>query len=164
MDNTSEDGGFQVVPGFSHHLVEWAKETEKNLRHMYHSDQTFLPLPKDEPMQSLAVHVTCRAGSLIIWDQRTAHGSRPNKRSRTLPALLRFFFFPDRSCCVTFQLFLLKVDSFPVPNASFYKQTNKQTNVLLAIRLEWRRLSRCFRPYPWIQIAPRAEQMCCSKS
>ncbi len=97
LDNTEEDGGFHVVPGFHHHLVEWAQQTEQNLRHMYHRDQTFVPLPVDEPMQDLAIHVTCRAGSLIIWDQRTAHGSRPNNRSH--PALLSLSHPTLCRCC-----------------------------------------------------------------
>ncbi len=150
VDNTSEDGGFQVVPGFSHHLVEWAKETEKNLRHMYHSDQTFLPLPKDEPMQSLAVHVTCRAGSLIIWDQRTAHGSRPNKRSRSLCSSSLLLLL------LSWSLVLLDISTncflkvrFHFPNASLL-QTNKQTkNVLFSNKI---RMAQAIKMFPAIPL------------
>jgi len=82
-DNYEEDGGFHVVPGFAHHLAEWAKATAKTLKPRYGLRQTFIVMPEDEPMQAQALRVTCPAGSLVVWNQCTPHGSAPNHSPNT---------------------------------------------------------------------------------
>jgi len=77
-DNREEDGGFQLVPGFNHHLVEWAKDTKERLFPSYGKRNTFIVLPKKEPFFKNAIRITARAGSIVIWNQTVVHGSRPN--------------------------------------------------------------------------------------
>mgnify|MGYP002395079043 CR=1 FL=1 len=33
LDNREPDGGFHIVPGFKHHFVEWAHNTQADLKH-----------------------------------------------------------------------------------------------------------------------------------
>ena len=35
IDNREADGGFHIVPGFKHHFVEWANNTQADLKHRY---------------------------------------------------------------------------------------------------------------------------------
>jgi len=80
-DNREQDGGFHLVPGFQKNIVEWTQKTDK-LKQRYGRDQTFIVLPTTEPIQHLALRITVRAGSMVIWDQRVAHGSAPNDSNR----------------------------------------------------------------------------------
>eukprot|EP01100_Stratorugosa_tubuloviscum_P001876 TRINITY_DN1427_c0_g1_i1.p1 TRINITY_DN1427_c0_g1~~TRINITY_DN1427_c0_g1_i1.p1 ORF type:complete len:353 (-),score=94.53 TRINITY_DN1427_c0_g1_i1:3-1061(-) len=91
IDNFEDDGGFYIVPGFRKHLKSWS---DSNLqlfaRHKFTS--TFVTIPDTDPIYNLAIRVTARAGSLIIWDQRTAHGSKFNCSSNCRFAqFLRYF-------------------------------------------------------------------------
>jgi len=86
--NLEDDGGFIIVPGFKHHFVDWVK-SRKNLRDRFGTQSTFIVLPPYDPIYERGIRVTCRAGSLVIWDQRTCHGSRPNNSSR--PRYAQFF-------------------------------------------------------------------------
>jgi len=88
-DNTLLDGGFQLVPGFKNYFVDWVKSTMDTLKSRYGKRQTFIVLPEDEPLQQQAKRITCRAGSIIIWDQMTAHGSAPNDSNT--PRYAQFF-------------------------------------------------------------------------
>lgn len=78
-----DDGGFQIVPGFHRHFETWAK--------------TLGPAParaagvpearnyEFDPARAVArrgVRLPMRAGSMVVWDQRCAHGSCPNASSR----------------------------------------------------------------------------------
>jgi hypothetical protein len=78
-DNLEEDGGFWLVPGFHKHLPQWTAEHEE-LRQRYGLHITFNLFEKrDIPeMYAAACHISSRAGSAILWDQRTMHGSRAN--------------------------------------------------------------------------------------
>eukprot|EP01114_Cavostelium_apophysatum_P001727 TRINITY_DN11507_c0_g1_i1.p1 TRINITY_DN11507_c0_g1~~TRINITY_DN11507_c0_g1_i1.p1 ORF type:complete len:369 (-),score=71.91 TRINITY_DN11507_c0_g1_i1:27-1082(-) len=78
-DNNERDGGFQLVPGFHHHLEEWARATN-NLKAHY-GRKRFIVLPED-CLRENVIHVSSRAGSVILWNQTVAHGSRPNKSDR----------------------------------------------------------------------------------
>ncbi|XP_065197955.1 uncharacterized protein LOC135829475 [Sycon ciliatum] len=42
----------------------------------------FIPVHGHDPMYKQPQRVPMRAGSLLIWDQRVAHGSRPNNSTR----------------------------------------------------------------------------------
>jgi len=82
-DNKEEDGGFQIVPGFKHHFVDWAfSKSGQSLRRQYGDRQTFVVLRREDPLHKQSIRVTARAGSVVIWDQRTTHGSRPNNSER----------------------------------------------------------------------------------
>jgi len=90
-DNKEEDGGFQIVPGFRHHLAEWTTRTPL-LKAKFGIRRTFIVIPTVNPVHKLSIRVTARAGSAIIWDQRTAHGSQPNKSNNPRYAqFLRLF-------------------------------------------------------------------------
>jgi len=80
-DNYAEDGGFQVVPGFNRHLTEWVLKNPK-LRGRYDKYSTFIMFSSSDPCHQRSLRVTARAGSLVIWDQRNAHGSAPNNSNR----------------------------------------------------------------------------------
>jgi len=89
-DNKEEDGGFHIVPGFKHHLEEWARgRWSKALKQSYGESQTFIVLRPNDPLYKQSVRVTCRAGSIVLWDQRTAHGSCPNDSES--PRYAQFF-------------------------------------------------------------------------
>lgn len=79
-DNASEDGGTLIVPCFARHLPAWAEA---------HAHLNNRPLPwhtfaADEEVRLLrhAHRVPLRAGAALLWDQRTAHGTSPNRSSR----------------------------------------------------------------------------------
>ncbi|CAF4309732.1 unnamed protein product, partial [Rotaria magnacalcarata] len=79
-DNREEDGGFWLVPGFHKYLTQWA-DNHRHLRRFYgHYDQFIMIdrqyIPK---LYDAACHISSRAGSAILWDQRAIHGSRPNR-------------------------------------------------------------------------------------
>jgi len=77
-DNHKEDGGFQVIPGFHHHLADFVQHSKDTLGKRFGTRSTFIILPVDQPLHKNALRVTARAGSMVIWDQRVAHGSAPN--------------------------------------------------------------------------------------
>lgn len=76
-DNKVQDGGFQIVPGFGHHIKEWANATP-DLSKKYGTRETFIMLPTTETVCRNAQRISCRAGSVVIWNQNTIHGSAPN--------------------------------------------------------------------------------------
>lgn len=77
VDNLKEDGGFQLVVGFHKHLSAWAASTKDCLaERMMHRD--LVKVCPEDPLYKQAQRVSLRAGSLVIWDQRMAHGSAPN--------------------------------------------------------------------------------------
>jgi ectoine hydroxylase-related dioxygenase (phytanoyl-CoA dioxygenase family) len=79
-DNRAEDGGFWLVPGFHKYLPQWTAENKK-LGWMYGLDYTYVLFhPNDFPqLHATAQHISARAGSAILWDQRTAHGTLANR-------------------------------------------------------------------------------------
>eukprot|EP00026_Physarum_polycephalum_P012487 Phypoly_transcript_12801.p1 GENE.Phypoly_transcript_12801~~Phypoly_transcript_12801.p1 ORF type:complete len:192 (+),score=20.48 Phypoly_transcript_12801:465-1040(+) len=80
-DNFEEDGGFHIIPGFKHHFVEWTTRNS-HYKKRYGMVQNFIVLPDTDPLYKQTVRVTARAGSLVVWDQRTIHGSDANDSSR----------------------------------------------------------------------------------
>jgi len=70
------DGGFHCVPGFAPHIRGWA---HKNLDHFNpkNFDTTF-QIPKDDPIRKDIQRVPVKAGSLVVWDSKTPHGTFPN--------------------------------------------------------------------------------------
>jgi ectoine hydroxylase-related dioxygenase (phytanoyl-CoA dioxygenase family) len=78
-DNHEADGSFVIVPGFGKkRFEEWTKSTHTTLGKRFPKQETFIVMPDDSPLLEHAQRVTAHAGSLIIWDQRTLHGSVPN--------------------------------------------------------------------------------------
>jgi hypothetical protein len=100
-DNLEEDGGFWLVPGFHKYMVQWATE-HKSLRKKFGRHFQFLLFDKSDipDMYAAACHVSTRAGSAILWDQRTMHGSRVNCSLR--PRFAQFFkMFPRQHEAMT---------------------------------------------------------------
>jgi len=80
-DNYKEDGGFHIIPGFKEHFVECTTRND-HLKKRYGKKMTFIVLPENDKLHKQSKRVTARAGSLVVWDQRTVHGSAPNKSDR----------------------------------------------------------------------------------
>ncbi len=78
-DNLEEDGGFWLVPGFHKYMAQWATE-RRLLRKKFGRHSTFLLFDESDipDMYAAACRISTRAGSAILWDQRTMHGSRAN--------------------------------------------------------------------------------------
>eukprot|EP01091_Cochliopodium_minus_P004263 TRINITY_DN1415_c0_g2_i1.p1 TRINITY_DN1415_c0_g2~~TRINITY_DN1415_c0_g2_i1.p1 ORF type:complete len:365 (-),score=100.75 TRINITY_DN1415_c0_g2_i1:483-1577(-) len=94
-DNKKEDGGFIVVPGFKKEFVSFVNATKTTLKKKF-GGTTFVVLPKDEPVYQRYIRVCSRAGSLIIWQQVTPHGSAPNTSGNFRYAqFLKFFTCDD---------------------------------------------------------------------
>jgi hypothetical protein len=90
-DNYEDDGGFHIIPGFKQHFVEWTTRND-HLKKKYGKQMTFIVLPGTDKLHQQSVRVTARAGSLVVWDQRTIHGSAPNDSDRARYAqFLKFF-------------------------------------------------------------------------
>ncbi|EGC39683.1 hypothetical protein DICPUDRAFT_52501 [Dictyostelium purpureum] len=86
-DNKDEDGGFILVPGFHNHLEEWTKNNH-SLKMKYGLHQDFICVPPENKIYNQAIRITARAGSLILWNQKMLHGSKPNNSGR--PRLAMF--------------------------------------------------------------------------
>jgi len=71
FDNKIEDGGFQCVPGFHHHFDDY-------FRNVKPSDSPSYNFKPNELPYKYGVRISMRAGSIVVWDQRMAHGSLPN--------------------------------------------------------------------------------------
>jgi len=81
IDNYEEDGGFQIVPGFHNHIMQWT-EVNKHQKSWYGNHQTFIMLKTSCDLVPYSIRVTARAGSMILWNQTVAHGSRCNNSHR----------------------------------------------------------------------------------
>jgi Phytanoyl-CoA dioxygenase (PhyH) len=92
-DNREKDGGFQLVPGFHRHLAEFA-ERNSDLRSHFGS-RRFCALPSGVAKSLRPIRITARAGYVIVWDQRVAHGSAPNHSER--PRMAQFLKYFRRS-------------------------------------------------------------------
>jgi ectoine hydroxylase-related dioxygenase (phytanoyl-CoA dioxygenase family) len=97
-DNKAEDGGLQVVPRFPREqYADWVDSRRTSLldNGTYDIEDNFIRLDDDDPVHLSAVRVTARAGSLIVWDKRMIHGSKPNLGNRFRYAQF-FLMFPAK--------------------------------------------------------------------
>ncbi|AYV85468.1 MAG: phytanoyl-CoA dioxygenase family protein [Satyrvirus sp.] len=76
VDNEENDGGLIIVPGFHKQFSQWLRTINKLT-----SDECKYSINNNSIKQN-AIRITCRAGSLVIWDQRCIHGSKPNHSER----------------------------------------------------------------------------------
>lgn len=85
-ENLDDDGGFQLVPGFRNHFADWvaeARDGSADAKYMKGSKRNnSLQFDKKHPLHRHSLRIAMRAGSLVLWDQRTPHGSVPNNSSR----------------------------------------------------------------------------------
>lgn len=79
-DNLDSDGGFVCVPGFHRLLERWAEENEGSRfnEHSQNQDSVSFSISGGYALDGFVQRVPSRANSLIVWDQRTPHGSAPN--------------------------------------------------------------------------------------
>jgi len=86
VDCPEEIGGFCCVPGSAIAYPEWLKDnTPDNNKYV----------PQNDPWQTQIQRFPLRAGNLIVWDRRTAHGNFSNHSPRMrLVQFLRMI--PDR--------------------------------------------------------------------
>jgi hypothetical protein len=81
-DNRDEDGGFHCVPGFHHSFEDWLKgfpSADDSPGGLYRFSSASR---NDTRFVTETVRVPAPAGSLILWEQRLAHGTRPNDSDR----------------------------------------------------------------------------------
>jgi hypothetical protein len=94
-DNRAEDGGYQGVPGFHRRFEEWllgSRCDDPNPAGLY---RFAAGSAHDCGYAGHPVRVPAPAGSIIIWDQRLAHGTLPNDSNRA--RLIQFLkVFPRR--------------------------------------------------------------------
>jgi len=96
-DNFDEDGGFICVPGFVHQFETWYEAAKQRLSSVKTSASiSFSP---GHWINKHAKRFPMRAGSLVIWDSRTPHGSAANNSSRIRSAqFLKMFLLTDILC------------------------------------------------------------------
>lgn len=87
-DNVEEDGGFAVVPGF-HRIFETWVECGAHTLGLRDWPRKSYPFQQSEGAAHMAQRVPMRAGSVVLWDQRCAHGSMPNRSGN--PRMAQFF-------------------------------------------------------------------------
>jgi len=73
---------FSLTWLLSHHPTTLLQTKRRGLQESYGTQLRFIPIPQTEPVHRNAIRVTMRAGSMVIWDQCTVHGSTPNNSSR----------------------------------------------------------------------------------
>lgn len=78
--HTLTSGGFECVPGIAARFKDWIAEHDRDPSRESFSGAIVM-VPADDPMQRLKRAVTMDAGSLLLWDSRTAHASYPNSGS-----------------------------------------------------------------------------------
>merc|ERR1711975_208652 len=76
-----QDGGFICVPGFYPYFDEWAHKNYSEFA-SFAAENNSVQFPPKNFLNSFAQRITAKAGSLIIWDQRTPHGSAPNESNQ----------------------------------------------------------------------------------
>lgn len=76
-DCSKNDGGFHCVPGIAPHIHDWIALYGDYPPRPSAGDTT-LQIPKNDPMRQDIQRVPIRAGSLLIWDSATPHGTFPN--------------------------------------------------------------------------------------
>lgn len=84
LDNREEDGGFHCVPGFHKYFSTWLEVQENNQERgmgQYRFDRSHW-------FYSLSRRIPVRAGVATFWDQRVAHGSRPNNSCRARAVMM----------------------------------------------------------------------------
>eukprot|EP01126_Amoeba_proteus_P017948 TRINITY_DN188_c0_g1_i22.p1 TRINITY_DN188_c0_g1~~TRINITY_DN188_c0_g1_i22.p1 ORF type:complete len:243 (-),score=50.81 TRINITY_DN188_c0_g1_i22:105-833(-) len=83
VESRSGDGGFCCVPGFHHNLKAYC-ENSRNTEYVEKNrfNYTFVNVPPGDRLHSETVHISTRAGSLIIWNSELPHCNCPNESSR----------------------------------------------------------------------------------
>jgi ectoine hydroxylase-related dioxygenase (phytanoyl-CoA dioxygenase family) len=98
LDNREEDGGFQCVPGFVHNFDEWFNNYKNgpNKQKDIVGNYFFSSADKNDIRYTHSpVRIPAPAGAIILWNQKTAHGSKPNDSN--VPRCMQFIkMFPKK--------------------------------------------------------------------
>jgi len=79
VDAREEDGGFLIVPGFQHHLKEWASQPHLTGYQRSNADSyDFVYVPDNDPLQNQFQKIPMRARSLLIWSSEMPHCNYSN--------------------------------------------------------------------------------------
>ena len=76
LNNEPEDGGFQCVPGFNY--LSWFENFREKKANIIGSYFFSAKDPNDMKYVFESERIAVPKGTLIVWDQKMAHGSRPN--------------------------------------------------------------------------------------
>mmetsp|Transcript_14046 Transcript_14046/g.35335 ORF Transcript_14046/g.35335 Transcript_14046/m.35335 type:complete len:154 (-) Transcript_14046:228-689(-) len=82
-DNIEDDGDLIIIPGFHNHSEAWLDSLGSKMTSPDVGSYKFDAYPKS---MALAPRVNMRAGSVVVWYQRCAHGSKNNKSDQVLDA------------------------------------------------------------------------------
>jgi len=94
-DNRAEDGGFQCVPRSHLALQQWTR-THRREDYCESDPQDGFSFPREDAMWQAARRVApLPRGTLLLWDQRVAHGSLPNHSERERAAQFVRLFSAD---------------------------------------------------------------------
>ena len=75
-DNRAQDGGFVLVPRF--HSIFSNFFSQHRATFQKYGSGRFIVLPAHLEQSLKPIRITLRKGSIVLWDQRVAHGSQPN--------------------------------------------------------------------------------------
>ena len=104
LDNREEDGGFICVPGFKNYFEKWAKQSPDRQSLLDECKRRKLVIfPTGHKLWKMAIRITSRRGSLIVWDQRTPHGAIPNSSCSFRCAQFVKMFIAPPSAGLSFQ-------------------------------------------------------------
>eukprot|EP01127_Copromyxa_protea_P020359 TRINITY_DN6814_c0_g1_i1.p1 TRINITY_DN6814_c0_g1~~TRINITY_DN6814_c0_g1_i1.p1 ORF type:complete len:439 (-),score=59.50 TRINITY_DN6814_c0_g1_i1:10-1326(-) len=97
-DNLEEDGGFVCVPGWTKHYATWL---EKNTDYLASIDTPSVQFDSSHWLNKYARRISMRAGSIVIFDSRTAHGAGPNNSSHIRCAqFIKMFAVTEFNSCI----------------------------------------------------------------
>jgi hypothetical protein len=83
LNNREEDGGFTCIPGFVKKYDEWLKGYLENNKNVEVGSYKFSDKDKsDMKYVHSPVRISVPKGAIIIWNQKMAHGSKPNNSDR----------------------------------------------------------------------------------
>jgi ectoine hydroxylase-related dioxygenase (phytanoyl-CoA dioxygenase family) len=80
-DNRHDDGGFQCVPGFHKQIKDWYRGFAPNKNTGYVSHVFNKNVKNDMKYVNSPIRIPMKAGSIVIWNQKIAHGTVPNNSS-----------------------------------------------------------------------------------
>jgi len=99
-------GGFEAVPGFHHEFYEWAKNRKpsiimkkggnaQQIKAPCIGEYTHIRPKEDSEVFSQIQPIPCKAGSVVIWDNRIPHSNSFRNDSDFCRAVIYASFLPD---------------------------------------------------------------------
>eukprot|EP01013_Petalomonas_cantuscygni_P017359 TRINITY_DN34503_c0_g1_i1.p1 TRINITY_DN34503_c0_g1~~TRINITY_DN34503_c0_g1_i1.p1 ORF type:complete len:532 (+),score=74.05 TRINITY_DN34503_c0_g1_i1:166-1596(+) len=88
VDDAGDDGGLMLVPGFHKSFAAFAAAAGRACAAGRLTCGRSVRFEERSAIRSAGQRIPMRAGSLVVWDQRLAHGSRGNRSGR--PRVVQF--------------------------------------------------------------------------